>query len=315
VIRRVLQWTATVVLIIYVIWLLVDSREIFSERFSGTLWHAGLLTFGIGCTWIVNSLQTLLPLRELGVRVGFWENLLLTVAVVFGNYLPMRAGSLLRLEYIRAIHGMGYLRYGGILGARALMLLWAAGGVGLAGGVVMAVAGHEIRPEVFLLFGVVLGAGLLPFIVPVQRLLPNHGLAQRVGTQVTDAIELVRRNRRMGVWYFVLVLVQLAILTMRLAVSFDVIQRQPPAWVYCFLSPIATILAFINITPGNLGLREWVVGILSAGVGIDYAEGIFAASIDRAMLMLMTLTIGGLAAAIVVTRLGRGRARAHVASS
>jgi hypothetical protein len=87
----------------------------------------------------------------------------------------------------------------------------------------------------------------------------------------------------------------------------------PPVWVYCFLSPIATILAFINITPGNLGLREWVVGILSAGVGIAYAKRIFTASVDRAVLMLMTFTIGGLAAAIVVTRLGRGRA--HVASS
>jgi hypothetical protein len=313
VITRILQWAATVVLIIYVIWFLVDSREIFSQRFSGTLWHAGLLTFGIGCTWIVNSLQTLLPLRELGVRVGFWENLLLTVAAVFGNYLPMRAGSLLRLEYIRTVHGMGYIRYGGILGARALMLLWAAGGVGVTGGVVMAVSGYAIRREVFVLFGAVLLAGLLPFVVPVRRLLPNRGLAQQVGTQLTDAIELVRRNRRMGVWYFVLVLLQLAILTMRLAVSFDVIQRHPPVWVYCFLSPIATMLAFINITPGNVGLREWLVGILSAGVGIDYAEGIFAASVDRAVLMLMTFTLGGLAAAIVVTRLGRGRA--HVASS
>jgi hypothetical protein len=47
---------------------------------------------------------------------------------------------------------------------------------------VIAIAGHEIRGEVFLLFGAVLEAALLPFIVPVQRRLPNRGLAQRVGT-------------------------------------------------------------------------------------------------------------------------------------
>jgi uncharacterized membrane protein YbhN (UPF0104 family) len=308
--RRILSWSITVALLAYILWFLLDHRAIFSERFSGTLWHAALLALGVGATWVINSLQTLLPLRELGVRVGFWENLLLTIAVVFGNYLPMRAGSLMRMEYIRSVHGLGYLRYGGLLGARSLMLLWVAGGLGLAGALGMALAGRQVHGEVFLIFGSVLATGVLPFILPLHHMLPRSEMARRLASQLTESLELIRQNRRMTRLYLGLVALQLAILTARLAVAFDVIERHPPLWAYCFLSPMATILSFINITPGNLGLREWTVGLLSASVGMDYAEGIFAASVDRAVLMFMTFSIGGAAAMFVMARLGPRRADA-----
>lgn len=129
---------------------------------------------------------------------------------------------------------------------------------------------------------------------------------------MTEAIELVRRNRRMTVYYLGLVTLQLALLSARLAVAFDAIQRHPPLWVYGLLSPVATILSFINVTPGNLGLREWVVGLLLAGTGADYADGIFAATVDRAVLVVMTFAAGGLAAPVVISRLGR---RADVPSA
>lgn len=310
VLGKQLTWLLTAVLVGYVIWFLLGEREALSARFSGTVWHAVLLGLGILGTWTVNSLQTLLPLRELGVRVGFGENLLLTIAAIFGNYLPMRAGSLLRLEYIRSVHGIGYLRYGGLLGARSLVLLFVAAAAGLTGAVAMRLAGRDPRVEAFFVFGGVLVLAVVPFVAPLERLLPRGGRAGRIATQLTEGVTLVRQNRRILVWYCVLVLLQLMLLTGRLAVAFDAIERQPPLWVYCFLSPIATILSFLNLTPGNLGLREWLVGVLSAAVGMDYADGIFAASIDRGVLIVVTLAAGVPAMSLVVSRMTRRRTHA-----
>ena len=304
-IRKSLQWSVSVAIVGYVAWFIVDQRHVFSQSFAGTPRHAVLLGMGVLATWMVNSLQTLLPLRELGVRVGFWENLLLSVAAGFGNYLPMRAGTLLRMQYIKSVHGMAYLRYGGVLGARSLMLLWVAGAVGLSGALAMTLSRHPVPQQVFFLFGGILAAGVAPFVIPLRLLLPSRGLIGRVGAELSAGIRLVRQNRRMTAWYVGLVVVQFGILTARLAVAFDAIQQRPSAWIYCFLSPVATILSFINITPGNLGLREWAVGLLSAGMGIDYTAGIFAASVDRAVLVAMTFSAGALAMALVSMRLGR----------
>jgi uncharacterized membrane protein YbhN (UPF0104 family) len=307
VIRRVIQWLVTVALITYVVWFLVDHRAVFSQRFSGTASDAALLGLGVIATWVVNSLQTLLPLRELGVRVGFWENLLLTVAAGFGNYLPMRAGSLLRLQYIKSLHGVGYMRYGGILGVRALMLLWAAGAVGLFGAGALSLSGQAVRAEVFFLFAGILALGIAPFLIPFRRVLPATGWLGRLGAELTRAMTLLHQNRGMTWQYMGLVALQFGILTGRLAVAFEVMQHRPTPWIYCFLSPVATILSFINITPGNLGLREWAIGLLTSGMGIDYAVGIFAASVDRAVSIVLTFALGGLASILVALRLGRAR--------
>jgi uncharacterized membrane protein YbhN (UPF0104 family) len=253
----------------------------------------------------VNSLQTLLPLRELGIRVGFWENTLLTAAAGFGNYLPMRAGSVMRLHYIKSLHGVGYLQYGGILGVRALLLLWGAGAVGLFGGAALFLAGRAVRADVFFLFAGILVVGVMPFLIPFRRLLPSSGPVGRMGTELARAMTLMHQNRWMTWQYLGLVALQFAILTGRLAVAFDVMQQRPTPWIYCFLSPIATILSFINITPGNLGLREWMIGLLSSGMGIDYAVGIFAASVDRVVSVALTFALGGLASILVAIRLAR----------
>jgi uncharacterized membrane protein YbhN (UPF0104 family) len=298
----------TAALVAYVVRFLLGQRDELAQRFSGTVWHAALLGLGILGTWTVNSLQTLLPLRELGVRIGFWENLMLTVATIFGNYLPMRAGSLLRLEYVRAVHGVGYFRFGGLLGARSLILLGVAAAAGLSGVVAMRLVGQDPRPEAFVIFAGILGLCAVPFVVPVERLLTGRGAAMKAIRQLGESVALVRQNRRILAWYVGLVVLQLMFLAARLAVSFDAIERHPPAWVYCFLSPIATILSFINLTPGNIGLREWLVGLLSAAVGVDYADGIVAASIDRGVLIAMTLVAGGPALALVVSRMTRRRA-------
>jgi hypothetical protein len=302
-IRRTLTWLVTAALVGYVVWFLAREWEAMSGRFSGTVWHAVLLGIGILGSWVVTSLQTLLPLRELGLRIGFTENLLLTVATIFGNYLPMRAGTLMRFEYVRLVHGVGYLRFGGLLGARSLILLWVAAAAGLTGAVAMRIAGREPRIEAFLIFGVIVVLALLPLLAPVERLLPRRVRSLGAVADLTEGLALVRRNRRILAWYLAMVLLQLGFLTARLAVAFDAIGRHPPLWAYCFLSPIGTILSFINLTPGNLGLREWLVGILSSAVGLDYADGIFAASIDRGVLIVMTLAAGVPAAGLVVSRM------------
>ncbi|HXE80351.1 MAG TPA: lysylphosphatidylglycerol synthase domain-containing protein [Vicinamibacterales bacterium] len=308
-IGAIAAWVLTIAFVGYVAWFLVDRQEVFSQRFAGTWTHVVLLASAVAASWVVTSLQTLLPLRELGVSVGFWENLMLTVAAGFGNVLPMRAGTALRLHYIKSVHGVGYLRYGGILGVRSLMLALVAGVLGLSCAASMAASSRPVPAAVFVVFAGLLAAGAAPLIVPVQRLMPSGGIAGRIGSEIAAAVRLMRANRRMTAWYIALVAAHFALLTARLAVAFDVLQARPAAWTYCFLSPIATILSFVNITPGNLGLREWVLGLLTAGLGIDYAVGIFAAAVDRTISLLMVLPAGGAATVGIVFRLTRAQAR------
>jgi uncharacterized membrane protein YbhN (UPF0104 family) len=53
------------------------------------------------------------------------------------------------------------------------------------------------------------------------------------------------------------------------------------------------IVSFLTVTPGNLGVREWALGLVSYSTGYDFRNGVFAGTLDRAMLMTCTFLLGG----------------------
>jgi hypothetical protein len=49
--------------------------------------------------------------------------MMLQVAMVLGNHLPMRLGSLIRMRYLKKEYGLQYITSAGITGARVVILL------------------------------------------------------------------------------------------------------------------------------------------------------------------------------------------------
>lgn len=48
----------------------------------------------------------------------------------------------------------------------------------------------------------------------------------------------------------------------------------------------------VSITPGNLGIKEGIIGLLASHLGVPFADAILAASIDRGISMLITFLLG-----------------------
>lgn len=66
---------------------------------------------------------------------------------------------------------------------------------------------------------------------------------------------------------------------------------------------MTTLISFLSLTPGNLGLREWAIGIISFASGVDFHNGIFAGTLDRAILMAITFILGSGSLAYVWNRI------------
>ena len=57
--------------------------------------------------------------------------------------------------------------------------------------------------------------------------------------------------------------------------------------------------------PGNLGLREWIIGVISVAAGYQFDGAVFAGVVDRAVLMGVTLVFGAVGLSYLLLRLGR----------
>jgi len=49
-----------------------------------------------------------------------------------------------------------------------------------------------------------------------------------------------------------------------------------------------------SITPGNIGIKEGIISILSTMMGIPISDAIMAAAIDRAVAMIIVFIFGGI---------------------
>ena len=267
--------------------------DIFYAKFNAS-WHQILgLVFCIVMTWLINCLQSLLLYRHLGIKVAFWENFVVQIAAIIGNYLPMRFGTLLRMRYFKKVYGMEYIKFVGVSGVRILIILMYCvilSSIGLIG---------LKFPQYFYVWislGVLytlivtfIGSRLLKLSF---RLEPRNKFLKTKIYEFMAAFEIIESRHTLFWQMSGLVIIQFVLLAYRLSISFDIINVKLSVWVLVILAPTTSLIQFLILTPGNLGLREWLIGVLSHVSGYNFSSGIFAGSVDRAILMMCTIILG-----------------------
>jgi uncharacterized membrane protein YbhN (UPF0104 family) len=303
--KRFVKHSLSLVLVVGLIYYLGANWDDFGSAFDATWQQLAALAFCVLVTWVASSIQSLILLRFLGVRVGFWENLVLFVAMILGNYLPMRLGSVIRMRYFKKIHDLQYGRFVGITGVKTLILLFFSClcvGIGL-----IWLKGTEpvaIWAFMGLLVGMMMvsaGALLIPAYGGDE---PKNALA-RVLSDFFSGFSILRSCPRLFWQLGGLVLVQFLMLAIRLRISFETINVELTPSLLFILAPATTLVAFLSLTPGNIGLREWTIGVIAMASGLDFGSSVFAASLDRGVLLVCTFLFGSAPLAYVWLRTTR----------
>lgn len=251
-----------------------------------------LLVALILLTWVLNSLPMLVFVRLMHKRVGFWENLAVLMAGGLANYLPMRIGTVIRMRFFKKAHQLDYSTFIGIMGVRTLLLLALTGLLGCAGLVGLGLTGKTMALPVMLAFAVM---GLLPLLalfVPLSASVRSDTYRGRQFQRLAAAHGVLRANPA-ALWLLLsIMLAQFAVLSLRLLIAFQVFGLEVSVWALLLLGPVATLVTFASITPGSLGVREWIIGALAGMTGLDFQNGVFAGTLDRSVAMLLTFIVG-----------------------
>ncbi len=89
-----------------------------------------------------------------------------------------------------------------------------------------------------------------------------------------------------------LIFAQLLLIAGRFYVSLTLLGSEVPPATLVLLGATATLVSFVSIVPGGLGLREVTMGYVTLATGHDFKVGLFAGVIDRAVLIGLLFTIG-----------------------
>jgi uncharacterized membrane protein YbhN (UPF0104 family) len=231
-------------------------------------------------------------LARLGVREPFVDGFWLTGAGFLLNHLPLNVGLVMRAAVLKRDHALPYASYLSLVMVNALVNLAVAALLGLASVAFTkpfepAVGGPLVAVFVLLL---VLATGAM--FLPLTRLPVGDGWIGRRLRLLADGISLIRGNGFGVALLGTLAFTKVVGAAFRMWICFRLLGADVSPLTAGLLASATIVFSLVNLTPGNLGLREVAMAAVAALLGSSYAVGMAAASIDRVVLLAYTIATG-----------------------
>jgi len=303
-VRRAWKTLELLLAVVGVVWLLHYLFEHRNELAAATELSATmvlLIGFSVLATWAVNSYQSVVLFRSQGVSIGAGESMLLLMSTSLLNYIPMRIGTVLRLRYMRRVHGVEYSRSLGLIFLRMFLVAWISTLLALVGLLALRFGEAASDSQVVLVMSGGLVFSALLFFIPLPAGGQKIGMAGQFWVGFSSAIALVKERRDLIGILVILLLLQIAIVAFRLHLAFTVIGNQMDWPILAIAAPLAILLTLFSFA--SLGIREALIGGVIAATGSEFSVGVLAASVERGALIVLSFTFGSIATVIVLRRL------------
>ncbi|HEY3494125.1 MAG TPA: lysylphosphatidylglycerol synthase transmembrane domain-containing protein [Polyangiaceae bacterium] len=291
IVRGVLMLLFGIFCVSFLVRQLLAKREQILQAFDlgwGAVLVLALMMFA---SHLQRTIEFTFMLRRLDVQEpaldGFW----LTGVALLLNYLPFNAGSVVRAMVLRRQHDLPYALY-----LSALMVGAVVNGSisALAGLIATAVetGGDPKALPLYVIFGGLSVAGAFAFRPPKFLIPSGSGLVARQLRRLTEGIEVIRGNGS-GILVLAAVTVTKVVSNaVRMWICFGAFGLDVSLLDAVLLGSATLVMSLVNLTPGNLGVREMVLGGVSTILGCPPELGMAAASLDRAILFAYTLVLG-----------------------
>ena len=220
---------------------------------------------------------------RLGVtaRARDWFGLVAVTA--YTNYLPLSAGLVAKAYFLKRVHSLSYGRFAAAQVALLVIVVATNGVIGLAA---MIGEGRTIgAPIIAGAFTAMIASGALLF-------LPER-TARRLGGRFF-AWETSTAPAARGSWPAVAVLQTGVLLAYAgsLKLAFGLGTAHASFAACLIFSAAAVVTRVVPITPGAIGIREFLIGGLAALTGVEVRDAVIAAAALRGVEILIVFGLG-----------------------
>jgi len=290
--RSALSLVLLVGSLVYVGRLMYRDRAELSHAFGLGAGAVIALTLLMGVSHAQRTYEFTYMLKRLGVREPFVEGFWLTAAGFLLNHLPFNAGLVLRAAILKRDHALPYSSYLSLVLVNALINVAVAAVLGLISVLLNEHVETTGAVPVALVCGAILLGAFAVVFLPLGKLPWGDGFVARRLRMFTTGMGLIRGNGSGVALLSVLALTKIAGASVRMWICFGALGAHVAPLTAALLASATIIFSLVNVTPGNLGLREVAMAALATQLGASYAVGMAAASIDRVVLLGYTVLTG-----------------------
>ena len=250
-------------------------------------------------TWffylIGSAFVTQLLLSALKVKTSYWDMVRLNNAALLLNFAPMKFGTVFRAGYLKRHYQLSFTNFATFFVYVTLLMILTSSLVGL----ILLIHIYGLKTHQSKVLAIVFIAGIIGSLIFLVVPLPTPKGQSRI-------VDLLRN-------YFIghnqlsgsrkTILVSAIVLTInflfesaRIGIIYHSMGKDLHPGGYVVLGSISSVVFFLGLTPGSLGIKEAALGFSAVVLGIPLEVGILAALLERAVTLIYAFTAGGLCA-------------------
>ena len=222
------------------------------------------------------------------VKLSTKEWLGLPQVIMLFNLILFKSGTIANAYYLKKHHKLSYSRFIVGMSSQKLLDFFAVSFVGFIFSLGLFVF-LKINFYVVLIFCVLLSVLIFLFLTPSMN---NKKYDSRVMKKVIEVIGLwheFKQNKTIIVEVIVLEIIAIFILGMRYYVAFNILNNPVGFFDCVIISIFVSITGYVSIFPGNIGIREIVVGLSAYSLEYSFDYGVIATTLDR---IIATIWLG-----------------------
>lgn len=216
----------------------------------------------------------------------------------YSYFIPARGGLLARAYYLKSKYNFDYTKYMALLGGSFLLAFLVASLTAIILLLARYLFYDAFEQNLFLislgLFVITSIASIILWFFPTFKSKTGLQKLDKLINSVIVGFQYFKTNNKL---LFIIALTHFALIFfmgLRLYFSFRAIDIPVNVLSILIIQALVVFSMVLSITPGNLGIKEGIIGLLATMIGVPLKDAILAAAIDRAVAMIIVFSLGGI---------------------
>ena len=231
-------------------------------------------------------------IRALGTKTNLWDMVWLNNAAILLNYAPMKFGTIFRANYLKRHHQLAYSHFATFFIYITFLMTATAATVGMIVLVTVYTLNAYESKILAMVFLITILGSLVFLFVPLPIPTGQGRFIAIIRHFLTGRASIAKQRKPIFI-STVFLTVNFLLTALRFGIIYYSIGRDVHPAGFLILGALGFVILFISLTPGSLGIREFVLGAGAVVLGVPLEVGVLAAMIDRAVLISYTFTVGG----------------------
>lgn len=247
----------------------------------------------------INSIMNVYLFRSMGVAaISYWDIFLITAASTLANQLPISGGVISKGFYLKQRYGVSYAKFFSVSLALFFCFIATSGCVGVIILVYWCFFKKiAVSPVLLIGFASMLSCFFV-FWLPLYRI----RIPDRIRKWIDEAVEgwaIIIKNPTLLLQIIGLQVILLLLSAIKYQLAFHMLSQKVDLSETILFSSATVLSQLISIAPGDLGIREAIVGTIASILGFDMGVSVVAVGLDRLISTFAILLLGGISTVIL----------------